>query len=55
MNLSCTGAALAGPLVETVHDEQLLTLLELIGAPRNVELPNFLSDSPPYCIAQEGG
>lgn len=54
VNLSCTGAALAGPLVETVHYEQLLTLLDLIGAPRNTELPNPYGETePPYCITKE--
>jgi phospholipid/cholesterol/gamma-HCH transport system substrate-binding protein len=55
VNLSCTGASLAGPLVETNHDEQLLTLLELIGAPRNTELPNpFGETEPDYCTTEEG-
>jgi phospholipid/cholesterol/gamma-HCH transport system substrate-binding protein len=50
VNLSCTGASLAGPLVETNHYENLLTLLDLIGAPRNTELANPYGESePPYC------
>jgi phospholipid/cholesterol/gamma-HCH transport system substrate-binding protein len=58
INLSCTGAALAGPSVETVHYEQLLTLLELVGAPRNTELPNLnkgrTPEEPDYCIPEGG-
>ncbi len=55
VNLSCTGAALAGPLVETVHYEQLLTLLEVVGLPRNTELPNFYKNQiPAYCVPEEG-
>jgi phospholipid/cholesterol/gamma-HCH transport system substrate-binding protein len=55
VNLGCTGAALAGPLIETVHYEQLLTILDLIGAPRNTELRNFFKNNiPEYCVAEEG-
>jgi phospholipid/cholesterol/gamma-HCH transport system substrate-binding protein len=55
INLGCTGAALAGPLIETVKYEQLLTLLDLVGAPRNTELKNFFKNQiPAYCVAEEG-
>jgi phospholipid/cholesterol/gamma-HCH transport system substrate-binding protein len=40
VNISCTGATLAGGLLEAIKAEQLLTLLDLVGSPRPPELPN---------------
>jgi phospholipid/cholesterol/gamma-HCH transport system substrate-binding protein len=40
VNLSCTGAYLAGGTLEQNKDEQLLSALDLIGSPRPPELPN---------------
>ena len=55
VNISCTGASLAAGTVELNKQEQLLTLLELIGAPRAPELPNPFGE-PGHCTTfKEGG
>jgi phospholipid/cholesterol/gamma-HCH transport system substrate-binding protein len=48
VNLSCTGATLAGGTLEFNKDEQLLTLLDLTGSPRPPELPNPFG-GPGHC------
>jgi len=52
VNLSCTGATLAASVLETAKKEQLLTLLELIGAPRAPELPSPFG-GPGHCALSE--
>jgi phospholipid/cholesterol/gamma-HCH transport system substrate-binding protein len=52
VNLNCTGATLAGGTLELNKDEQLLTLLDLIGAPRPPELPNPYG-GPGHCAVSE--
>jgi phospholipid/cholesterol/gamma-HCH transport system substrate-binding protein len=54
VNISCTGASLAAGTVELNKQEQLLTLLELIGAPRAPELPNPFGE-PGHCTTFKGG
>jgi phospholipid/cholesterol/gamma-HCH transport system substrate-binding protein len=54
VNLSCTGATLASGIVELNKDEQLQTLLELVGAPRAPELPNPFGE-PGHCTTVKGG
>jgi phospholipid/cholesterol/gamma-HCH transport system substrate-binding protein len=54
VQLSCTGAVLAAGTVELNKDEQLQTLLELIGAPRAPELPNPFGE-PGHCTISKGG
>jgi phospholipid/cholesterol/gamma-HCH transport system substrate-binding protein len=53
VNLSCTGASLAAGVVELNNDEQLLTLLELVGAPRAPELPNPYGEAG-HCTTIKG-
>ncbi|MBS1895276.1 MAG: hypothetical protein JST59_28585 [Actinobacteria bacterium] len=48
VNISCTGATLAGGILEFTKKEQLLTLLELVGSPRAPELPNPFG-GPGHC------
>jgi phospholipid/cholesterol/gamma-HCH transport system substrate-binding protein len=52
VNLSCTGATLAGGTLEYNKDEQLLTLLDLIGSPRPPELPNPYG-GPGHCAVSK--
>lgn len=55
VNLSCTGATLAGGTVEINKDEQLLTQLELLGSPRPPELPNPFGGSGHCSLSKSGG
>ncbi len=52
IQLSCTGATLAGGTLEYNKDEQLLTLLDLIGSPRPPELPNPFG-GPGHCATSK--
>jgi phospholipid/cholesterol/gamma-HCH transport system substrate-binding protein len=52
VNISCTGATVAGGTIEYDKYEQLLTLLDLVGSPRPPELPNPYG-GPGHCALYE--
>jgi len=55
VNISCTGANIAGETLEVTHKEQLLTLLAMVGSPRAPELPNPFG-GPGHCaLSKKGG
>jgi len=54
IQLSCTGAAVGYGTLEADKFENLLTLLELIGAPRALELPNPYGE-PGHCLVKNEG
>ncbi|MFT3864848.1 MAG: MlaD family protein [Solirubrobacterales bacterium] len=51
--LSCTGAAVGFGLIEGIKAEYLQTLLELVGAPRQTELPNPYGEAG-HCTLYKG-
>jgi phospholipid/cholesterol/gamma-HCH transport system substrate-binding protein len=55
VNISCTGAYVAGQTVEYNKYEQLLTLLDLVGSPRPPELPNPFGGSGHCSLTKSGG